>query len=55
MRVLMISLIFSASLSGSVSPTICPSSAMPKNKRAAQRVRKSAHAFAQLLRELSVL
>ena len=30
MRVLMISLIFSASLSGSVSPMICPSSAMPK-------------------------
>ena len=30
MRVLRISLIFSASLSGSVSPTICPSSAMPK-------------------------
>jgi hypothetical protein len=55
MRVLMISLIFSASLSGSVSPTICPSSAMPKISAPPSVFAKALMLLHQLLRELSVL
>ena len=55
MRVLMISLIFSASLSGSVSPTICPSSAMPKISAPPSVFAKALTLLHQLLRELSVL
>ena len=55
MRVLMISLIFSALLSGSVSPTICLSSAMPKISALPSVFAKALMLLYQLLRELSVL
>ena len=55
MRVLMISLIFSASLSGSVSPTIFPSSAMLKISAPSSVFAKALMLLHQLLRELSVL
>ena len=48
-------LIFSASLSGSVSPTICPSSAMPKISAPPSVFAKALMLLHQLLRELSVL